>query len=775
MTSDPQIRDLVRRIRILAQKTTDQIPEMSWMDSQWDPDDDLGPMLPFTVYAITGTAGAGKSTSISAIYQHTNCIVTGATVVASQNLSQKLNTFCPTIFNVFGFRGRHINLPLRRPTTCGTDSILQIQYRELSKYWNVIRDIQEDFLRNKGSKLTPVETEEEFEVLQAITPPSLWTSNIIVIDEAGTLPSHILMTVVYFYWFYNQHYNTPLYRRGVIPCIVCVGSPTQTDAYQSLFDHSTQENRVSECENILSFIISDGVVSKYLNLYNNWALFINNKRCLDPEFAHVLKTLEYNLEVKQDVQSYMDRLVVPKSKILNPLEYVGWTRLFLSHNEVKTYLASLHAALSMATPYEDSSAMLFTCPIVCEIYKKQFELYKEKVHLYELTPIEWLNKNLHRLSNYSQFIDQDMTANNAETTENSTRVTYLTQLVRNTFVSINGKPKKCTWGYTGTYDDFRGILESDTFVDRNTGDNPEYVYNFLNSILYNLMYLFHDRGVKEKNTIYLEQLHSVTVAQWGTASFEQSDFELEAQMAEEDFDVFYYLAPNPVMSRTACLTEIIEHHSKLKQTFMSRLSLANGLLGHTFGSTKFSAYTTNTVIENGIHYRPINDHIYGLLSFASSIESYKIKGYTHAPVGFGRRGAKDDATRELREKLPHLVLQDSMGFISCLENNINKMTEMIDDDTIHLCSAADYGVSSKLAMTIAKAQGLSLDRVAISFGHHHKIKKSHLYVAISRATDPKYLVIDRNPMNGTDYVQDSIKITGFIRRALKEPSTLLVY
>lgn len=775
MTSDPQIRDLVNRIKTLATKTTTEIPEMSWMDSQWDPDDEPGPLLPFTVYTITGTAGAGKSTSISAIYQNTNCIVTGATVVASQNLSQKLNTFCPTIFNVFGFRGRHINIPLRRSSTYPKESILQIQYRELSKYWNVIKDIQDDFMKTKVEKLTPVETDEEFEVLKAITAPSLWTSNIIVIDEAGTLPSYILMTVVYFYWFYNQQHNTPLYRKGVLPCIICVGSPTQTDAYQSLFDHSKQENRVSECENILSFIISDKIVSEYIDLYHNWALFINNKRCLDPEFSHVLKTLEYNLEVHQDVHSYMDRLVVPKSRILNPLEYVGWTRLFLSHQEVKTYLATLHATLSMATPFEESSAMLFTCPIVCEVFTKQFDEYKQKIHLYELTPLEWLTRNLHRLSNYSQFIDQDMTTNSTETTDTSTRVTFLTQMVRNTYVSINGKPKKCTWGYMGTYEDFKVILESDSFIDKNTGDNPEYVYNFLNSILYNLMYLFHDKGIKDNNTTYLTQLHSITVAQWGQPSFQQEDYELETLMAERDFDVFYYLCPNPTLNRPSCLTDIIDLNNRLKHTFFARLDLATGLIDKSFPSSKFSAYTTNTVVENGIHFRTTTEHIYGLLNYASNIESYKIKGYTHNQLKFGRMPKKDDMTKELRDKLPNLVLQDSTGFISCLENNINKMTETLGEETIHLCNAADYGVSSKLAMTIAKAQGLSLDRVAISFGNHPKIKKSHLYVAISRATDPKHLVIDRNPMNSVDYVQDSIKITGFIRKALKEPSTLLVY
>lgn len=176
----------------------------------------------------------------------------------------------------------------------------------------------------------------------------LWTTNVIVVDEAGTLSVHILTAVVFCYWFFNAWLRTPLYRRGRIPCIVCVGSPTQTDAFQSSFSHETQVNKIRECDNILTFLVGNPRAATYVDVARNWALFINNKRCTDVQFGHLMKTLEYGLELSPDILAYVDRFVVPRAAIMDPAQYVGWTRLFLSHAEVKTFLTTLHATLKTA-------------------------------------------------------------------------------------------------------------------------------------------------------------------------------------------------------------------------------------------------------------------------------------------------------------------------------------------------------------------------------------------------------------------------------------------
>lgn len=109
------------------------------------------PFLPFSAYVITGTAGAGKSTSVSCLHHTMDCLVTGATTVAAQNLSQTLRAYCPTVYSAFGFKSRHINMT-QRVSSHGrsTDAALEeLQRRDLAKYWPVLSDIAAEFRRTK--------------------------------------------------------------------------------------------------------------------------------------------------------------------------------------------------------------------------------------------------------------------------------------------------------------------------------------------------------------------------------------------------------------------------------------------------------------------------------------------------------------------------------------------------------------------------------------------------------------------------------------------------
>ncbi|AJG42968.1 DNA helicase-primase complex component [Harp seal herpesvirus] len=773
MTSDAKVRLVVSRIKKLSQKTTSP-PEMSWYDSEFDPEDCPGPFLPFTTYLVTGTAGAGKSTSISALYQNLNCLITGATTVAAQNLSQGLRAYCPTIYNAFGFKSRHINILNRQVPKTAITNIQQIQHQELCKYWPVISDILKDFMKKKQKGQYANLNNQAFQALSRLGTPALWTTNVIVIDEAGTLSSHILTAVVFFYWFYNSWLETPLYKNGVIPCIVCVGSPTQTDAFQSTFNHLKQKHQILECDNVLTFLIKNQVVSDYVQLNHNWALFINNKRCTDPEFGHLLKTLEYNLNISTETMDYIDRFVVPRSKIVNPLEYTGWTRLFVSHNEVKSYLTSLHTALSAST---DSESKLFTCPIVCEVFTQTFEEYKEAVHLSELTVTQWLQKNLCRLSNYSQFIDQDMTAISTETTEDATRVTYLVNYVKNSFVSVNGKTKKCVCGYTGTFNKFKAILDSESFIESHAHDQPEYVYSFLNTLLYNGMYMFYKYGVDACNKEFLQKLFELPIPS-NLTSFNKTPHDMDhayLTALNPDQDIFYHLVQPPPSSSAASLPLLLSYYTALKDIFMARLQLAIEHMGSQFLHEEFITFTANIMVIDGVNYTSTADRLHGLLDFASTVESYKLKGYTFVPVSFGRFN-QNTLSKHLHEKMPVIVVEDSFGFISCLENNINKLTETVENGNMfHICSVGDYGISSKLAMTIVKAQGMSLHRVAVCFGSHKNLKKSLVYVAISRATNPAHLVLDCNPLKLMDSQDQSYSASHHIIQAIHNPNTLLIY
>nr|WEM32509.1 helicase [Bovine gammaherpesvirus 4] len=772
MTSDAKVRSILEKVKLLSEKTTEP-PEMNWYDAEFDPSECPGPFLPFSVYLITGTAGAGKSTSISSLYQSVNCLITGATTVAAQNLSKRLKTYCPTIFNAFGFKSRHINILTRSPPRGQWTSIDHLQHYELDKYWPIISDICKEIRKKKKSGQYSNISNAAFNMLCKMGSPSLWTTNVIVIDEAGTLSSHILSTVVFFYWFYNSWLNTPLYRAGKVPCIVCVGSPTQTDAFQSTYNHIQQRHHISACDNVLSLLITNKILADYIDLNNNWALFINNKRCTDPEFGHMLKLLEYNLPIPDDTMNYIDRFIVPRSKILNPLEYIGWTRLFLSHNEVKAYLSSLHTALAAAT--NTTGAKLFTCPIVCEIFTGAFQKYKSHVNLDTLTPTEWLNKNLFRLSNYSQFIDQDMTIVSTETSEDSLKITYVTKYVKDSYVSLNGKTKKSTCGFMGPYESFKKVLECETFIDTHAHDQPEFVYSFLNILLYNGMYSFYNQGVKEKNIDYLSKLNQIPIpSNISTPGTTKSDDISDSPEENIEEDRFYYMVQPPPTANAAPLPVLIGYYNALKEIFLLRLSLAIESFGTSFLQKNFVTFTINICIRDGVELTSDATHLFGLLDYASTVESYKLKGYTFLPVNFGRY-AGVELSKDLKNKMPNIVVEDSLGFISCLENNVNKLTETLEDGSVfHLCSAGDYGLSSKLAMTIVKAQGISLDKVAISFGNHKNIKLSHVYVAISRATDPECLVIDCNPLKHIPPSTDQ-NSSSHIVKALHNPKTLLVY
>ncbi|ARW78106.1 helicase-primase helicase subunit [Common bottlenose dolphin gammaherpesvirus 1 strain Sarasota] len=790
MTSDSKVRKIVDEVDRLSRRRTRAPPEMDWFDSQFDPEDCDGPLLPFSAYVITGTAGAGKSTSIAALYQSLNCLVTGATMVAAQNLSRGLKAFCPTIYNAFGFKSRHVNVLNRQSARVfgPNSSMTQIQHRDLSKYWPVISDISQEFTKKRQRGLYGHLSPEAFNMLTLLNSAQLWTTNIIVIDEAGTLSSHILTTVVYFYWLYNSWLNTPLYKEGAVPCVVCVGSPTQTDAYQSMYNHEKQKNQILECDNILSFLLGNPVVANYVNITHHWALFINNKRCTDPEFGHLLKTLEYGLDVSEEVMSYIDRLVVPASKILDPLEYIGWTRLFLSHQEVKTYLVALHTALAAHTNSELTK--LFTCPIVCEVFLNTFEEYKTLVNLPNLTPFEWLTKNLPRLSNYSQFVDQDMNAISTELTRTSMKVTYVVQYVKNSYISLNSKTKKCVCGFMGTYGEFKAILDNDTFVDHHAQDQPEFVYSFLSTLLYNSMYNFHQQGATGDHEEFLRSLDALVIPphlmtgpeservgfpvdHWPSAN---KNVDGGPGSCASDLDGFYHTVPPPPSANSTSLPTIICIYSALKKYFLRRLEAAVSYFGEEFYGRNFSTFTFNVLVRNGVDFTSNSPKIQGLLDYASNVESYRLKGYTFVPVYFGRPPKQELLSRDLQNKMPNIVVQDSTGFVACLENNVNKMTETLEGGKLlHLCSAGDYGVSSNLAMTIAKAQGLSLNKVAVSFGHHKAIKKSHVYVAISRATDPKSLVLDCNPLSTMSKEKESICSTRQILQALNNPETLLVY
>ncbi|RXF07671.1 hypothetical protein EG870_16225, partial [Enterococcus faecalis] len=104
---------IVERVRELAATPAEAPPPLAWFKSLAAADNpvDIEALeLPFAAYLISGNAGSGKSTCIQTLNETMDCVITGSTRVAAQNVYAKLSAayssrYVNTIFQEFGFRG----------------------------------------------------------------------------------------------------------------------------------------------------------------------------------------------------------------------------------------------------------------------------------------------------------------------------------------------------------------------------------------------------------------------------------------------------------------------------------------------------------------------------------------------------------------------------------------------------------------------------------------------------------------------------------------------
>lgn len=154
-TSIYGIQQIVKKIKQLANTPLDssrKTPHVGWFKKITELETPLDMELlelPFSAYLISGNAGSGKSTCIQTINETMDCVITGATRVAAQNVYTKLSSayqsrHINTIFQEFGFRGNHVQAQLGKyhyshPST--PVPVEALQKRDLVYYWEVILDI----------------------------------------------------------------------------------------------------------------------------------------------------------------------------------------------------------------------------------------------------------------------------------------------------------------------------------------------------------------------------------------------------------------------------------------------------------------------------------------------------------------------------------------------------------------------------------------------------------------------------------------------------------
>ncbi|UOO01068.1 helicase-primase helicase subunit [Psittacid alphaherpesvirus 5] len=818
-------------------------PPLSWFESilNMDSPETLTPReLPFRSYLITGNAGSGKSTCIQTLHENLNCIITGSTRIASLNVFHKLaSTYTsqriPTIFQEFGFKGNHIQIQLGRFVyRLPTDpiSISDIQMRDIWYYWDVLRDITREILTSEHVVASTLRRFKErlgcdlSDMLHIIAPstPSFARSNIIVIDEAGVLSRYVLTAVVYVWWLVNSAWHTTSYTKLRVPVIVCVGSPTQTNSMETTFEHSSQRQIVSSSVNILSHIICTPVISSYIDLVHNWAIFINNKRCTEPRFSNMLKAFEFGLEMDEDHANYLDQFVVPESHIRDPTKFPGWTRLFTSHDDVRSYMTKLHADLRTN---KTDHFLVFGMPVYTIVNLSSFEQYTKLSGNPELTLQKWLTTNKCRLYNYSQSRDHDITQPRFEsyTTESGVKVALVQHEVThvlNSQVSVTTKARKWLFGFEGTFESFVTVLTGDTFFKKHGEGQVEYAFRFISTLLFSGMIEFYEflrrdglpkKRVDEAYDRLYEMNERLNIhSEASKNSFTLSKFPMESTIdasnsmvqltSSHDTHDMYIFASDECETSTAdtrdlfgsfddksidgfYLTcnfrpgeqqgaEIYTCFDFLKRIFLQRYNIFTTLFGESFLKADFKSFVGNVAFRG--HTVMASSFKGGLSSMAVQTDIYTLRGTTTTHIqafsdDMMRRKNKDLLGVVQDARLPYVVVRDQLGFVSALALNIADFVDRIANEELYLATTIDHGLSSNLAMTITRSQGLSLERVAICF--NDPVKLNTAYVAISRVTNSKYLRMNINPLR-TKY-EDTREISEYIIRALRTPSVRLIY
>ncbi|BAP00684.1 helicase-primase helicase subunit [Pteropodid alphaherpesvirus 1] len=838
-TSMHGVQPIVARVRELAEvKLTEaKIPKFQWFLDVASLETPAGLPLrefPFAVYLISGNAGSGKSTCVQTLNEVLDCVVTGATRIAAQNMYMKLSgAFLSrpinTIFHEFGFRGNHVQAQLGQYpyTLSSTPATLEdLQRRDLTYYWEVISDITRRTLKAADGE----EARGEFRALEVLETtlglpqgsltelaafthgalPAFTRSNILVIDEAGLLGRHLLTAVVYCWWMINALYNTPQYTAGKQPVLVCVGSPTQTASLESTFEHQKLKCSIRQSENVLTYLICNRTLREYTRLSHSWAIFINNKRCVEYEFGNLMKVLEYGLPITEEHMQFVDRFVVPESYITNPANLPGWTRLFSSHKEVSSYMARLHAHLRVT---QEAQFVVFTLPVLTFVSMKEFDEYRQLTHQPTLSLEKWITANASRITNYSQSQDQDAGRMRCEVQSKQQMVVARNDVtyVLNSQIAVTTRLRKMVFGFSGTFRSFEAVLRDDSFVKTQGEMLIEFAYQFLSRLIFGGLIHFYNFLTQPnldeaKRTQAYSQLSQLTIdllaIKTKAASAaplphlppsterafnfqallepaDEQDFPSDdldvvfAGLGEQELDLFYCHYDLGQPETTAA---VHAQFGLLKRAFLGRYLIMRDLFGEAFESAPFSTYVDNVVFRGC---EMLTGSVKGgLMSVALQTDNYTLMGYTYVRVfafmdELRRRHGSSSVAELLEESpMPYVVLRDQHGFMSIVNTNISDFVESIDTRELAMATNADYGMSSKLAMTITRSQGLSLDKVAICFSPTN-LRLNSAYVAMSRTTSSEFLKMNLNPLRER-HERDDV-ISEHILSALRDPNVLIVY
>jgi len=107
-----------------------------------------------------------------------------------------------------------------------------------------------------------------------------------------------------------------------------------------------------------------------------------------------------------------------------------------------------------------------------------------------------------------------------------------------------------------------------------------------------------------------------------------------------------------------------------------------------------------------------------------------------------------------------LIVEKEDEFVRVERHDFDLVDMQVDDDgkisTITQATLSQYPLKLAYAITIHKSQGMSIENLVCNVDYI--FAPSQFYVAISRATDPKYLRIDYNRGDLSSYLQRVIRV-----------------
>ena len=389
--------------------------------------DDTFPTFRYHCLCLQGPAGTGKSSFVKELVPFLgHAVYTCFTNVGTNNLNSKIKTEhgCN-----FGTLAKNMRLRNPQPTIeieydSPAKSFKEAQLRSLAADYYNLRSVREN-IKKALPKFTKLNVQSNNNVaawmLSGVMKniyrdessiPQIAFADAIVLDEAGQTCGYSLCSLAFCVWLIRTYMQINLDKT---PVMILVGSMSQSQATKKIEDSSGTHKTVA-AESMLDYIFKYKVVSDFVGIHepDRVLIFTQNKRCQLKFLLPILK----GLDLGKNVRSYahlLDSIIVPHDVIANPgcekkdkraiegpmvtedntinVDLSAHIRIALSHRECAEYIAACMKEL----PCID-------VPVYVVVLINEIRHMSDSADLDEYIH-KWLNDQHNDIGCYSQFKD----------------------------------------------------------------------------------------------------------------------------------------------------------------------------------------------------------------------------------------------------------------------------------------------------------------------------------------------------------------------------------